>query len=746
MNSPAGSVHPTGSIFGVIIALCGAIAYGADAVAQTAPPQIATDSGQKLQEIVVSAEKRNESLQNAPIAVSAIDFDQLAHSSITDIQGLASTVPNFSFGNYQGGAQLSIRGIGFDSVNPGGEGRVALSEDGVYLAQPSAGLNSFFDVDRIEVLRGPQGTLYGRNATGGAVNIITNDPTDQLSGYARQTFGNYSDLISEGAIGGPIAQGWSARVAFQTSSHGGYGKNLATGGEVDNLDSRAARLKVRYEQENFNLMLSSDYFHENDYGGGFHLFGTAVPSVPFAGYVFGEQVAPLSNPWNVAENTDPGENRTYWGAGAIATLKLNDAMSVKSITGYRRADYQIYETNIVSTGNLSPGYIFYGSRTFSEELQLAYNTARLHAIAGLYYFHAHEHSGSGAGFNGLLFGLTDFLYQGYVGAGDGTTSAPAAFANVTYKVTPEFGITLGERVGWERHWVGDYTGVDLTRPYNINNAPLPQLITTQNAGVSNSYQTPKVGLNYQVTRDVLAYAIYARGYKSGGFDIGSVAPPYKPETLVDYEGGLKSEWLNHHLRANLAGFYYDYSNIQVSFNNGTVNEIENASTATLSGVEAELSALVTRDFRLDFDGGYVHSEYTKYNTENPADPAAGIQNLTGNELIQAPKWTARLTPQYIFQLPAGWEATLAATWRYSARVYFTAFDQDFNSAPPNSQFDASLDLLDGSNHWDILLWGKNIGNKTIPAFSVTGASFFGFPVMGFLQPPATYGVTISYTL
>ena len=286
-----------------------------------------------LEEVVVTAEKRTTNLQNTAMSVSAISGDELALRQIDDIESLALSAPNLNFGETTGNARIAIRGIGFDNISLGNEGRVAFHVDDVYLSRPAAALGSFFDLERVEVLRGPQGFLYGRNATAGAINLITGVPGDEFNGYATLTAGNYDRITLEGAVGGPLTDRVGARIAIRSTERDGWGDNLTNGREVDDEATRAVRGTLGFAPtDGLEIILRGDYFEQDDNAYSFRYLGLgSLPdaSVGWPGLVptglrAGGTVP--DDPRDSTADSGPDNVREFYGA----SLDLSWFLSVNS--------------------------------------------------------------------------------------------------------------------------------------------------------------------------------------------------------------------------------------------------------------------------------------------------------------------------------------------------------------------------------------------------------------------------------
>ena len=353
------------------------------------PPADKVPSGNELPDIIVTAQKRSENVQNTALAVTALTADDLEKSKLNSVESVFAAVPNVQFSRSTGNARIAIRGLGYDSVTVGGEARVAYHVDGVYMSRPTSVLGSFYDVSRVEVLRGPQGTLYGRNTTAGAINVITQDPTDKLSGYASLLVGNYDLIEGKGAISGPVSDTISARLAFDVISRGGYGKNNVTGQDVDNERTQAVRGKIKFEPSStFRAILSADYLHENDNAFGLHYMGDGgytAAGVPIVSVARRLGATPPANPRDIDINYGPYARRELWGGSLNLSWDIG-RWTITSLSAYRHTEYR----TISDLASLPGGVSIYNqterSRQFSEELRLSGKTDWADFTLGGFYF------------------------------------------------------------------------------------------------------------------------------------------------------------------------------------------------------------------------------------------------------------------------------------------------------------------------------------------------------------------------
>jgi iron complex outermembrane receptor protein len=269
------------------------------------------------------------------------------------------------------------------------------------------------------------------------------------------------------------------------------------------------------------------------------------------------------------------------------------------------------------------------------------------------------------------------------------------------------------------------------------------LIATQNDSITQNAVTPKFGLNYEITPGVRSYLTVSKGYKSGGFDNGAVAPPYGAETVWAYELGLKGQWFDRHLQSNLAAFFYDATNLQVSVIQNTAVFTKNAAEATAKGLEAEITAVLAKGLKADASIGYLISRYKTFTTADPQRPELGPLDLSGRYLPQAPTTNVQAGLQQTRDTAVG-AFTLRGEGYYVSKIYFTPFNVDVNSMGGHFKANAFLNYLSSNEHWSAQLYGRNLTDKKITAYSTPTSGFDGYPVVGYLEPPRTYGAQVGF--
>ncbi|KKC24172.1 TonB-dependent receptor [Sphingomonas sp. SRS2] len=748
-----------------LAALAAALSSAASAQADIAAQATTAVSAAEVAEIVVTAQKRSESLQKVPLAITAITASELERSGIRDLQGVAATVPGLNLGEQLGVAKITLRGIGLESLQPGAEGSIAFHVDGIFISRSVAALASFYDIQQVEVLRGPQGTLYGRNATGGSINITTRGPTEELSGYASLTAGNYNQIVAEGAVGGAIIPDvLSARVAFQTQDHDGYGKNVVTGNEIDDLNSRAIRGSLRFTpNDRLTVDLKADYYRRSDHSGGYHYLGggafsaPGVPITPFGLTLFGGQ-AP-SNRRDLANNVDPTNRVRFWGASGRISYELSDEIDLVSLTAYRKLKYQTLSDIDSTSAPIAPIYQAEQDRQFSQEFQITGNHDRLNWLVGLFYFNENDRGQLAIPFDNFAFfpPPTNYLTQGYWGGGFIKTKAMAVFGQATYKLSDVLRLTVGGRYSTEKKRALDQflfdvaTPFDASTPANLVLQPPAGTISQPGSERFNSF-TPRIALDYQVTPDVLLYASWSKGFKSGTYSLGTLSPPVNPEKVSAFEGGMKSTLFDRRVRLNLAGFYYKYSDLQVGKVEDQSTVLENAATATIYGLEAELQVRPVERVRIDANAAWLHARFDEYVSRDLARPFGDgttlingnpAFNLAGNTLSQSPNFTFFAGAQYTLPTGAG-DFTLRGEISYRDRSYLTAFNVPYLSQPSFAKLNAFLNWTSVGEKISGSLFVRNITNKTTVSSAYVSSGLFGFPINGYLEEPRTYGATIRY--
>jgi iron complex outermembrane recepter protein len=710
-----------------------------------------------IETVVVTAEKRSEDLQKVSIAVTAIEGTALDSLGITGFSDLGTHVPSLRFGNNPTGGEnaITLRGLGSQNVTSGGESPVAYSVDGVYQGRTTAVDPEFYDIDRIEILRGPQGTLYGRNSVGGSVNVITNHPTDTFEASADAMFGNYTDWTLRGYLNTPIASGdtkINARITGVWSDHDPYQENLSTvpghTNEADGQKFYMVRGQVEAEASSNLTFLLSGYTMRNDTPVATKLAWGEAPVANQARFV-GEVYDP--NP----RHTESGfpDTASYWNNGVSGTLTWNlNFATLTSISAYTDGHWRsTNDSDSVSLDLSHTDFWTMQSKQYSEEIRLAGNDAEnpLKWIVGFFYFDEKVHQD-------YLFtdtGLNAPFGTGFVFAngGDIDSKSWAPFGQIDYDLAKtSVGIpltfTAGLRYSNDSKHIADF--LDYAIPdYGFD------LFQSKDVSHSWSQLTGKVGLAYQANEDTMIYANVSRGYLAGGELMGNFPGIYNPETAMNYEGGLKTQFADNRVQVNLAAFYTRINDMQVFVQDIAGSRIDNAASAKVKGVEAEAVYLPTDELRFNLAVSLLDAKYGSYFTidnryAGPApgcDPVTRLCDFSGHRLVQTPNYTVDVGGQYVFDTSIG-TFTPRADIFFSGDLYFLSANtfRDRQNAYVLANLHLRWDAKDG--RWFADAFVDNLSDANIISGDGVQSNTIG---LGFgmdnytYMPPRTFGLRVG---
>ncbi|MEN2787317.1 TonB-dependent receptor [Sphingomonas qilianensis] len=721
-----------------LLASTSVYAQVAPATPAAAPPAansvVQNDDADQV-DIIVTAQKREQSLQDVSAAVTAISSDRLATAQVSTLQDLQNIIPSVNFGSDFNQAKIFIRGVGANTSTTGSSTGVAFHVDGAYVARAEAQLTSLFDLERVEVLRGPQGTLYGRNAVGGSINLITAKPTDDLSGYARATYGNYNAIIAEAAIGGAIIDGVRARVAVRSEDRDGFGRNPVTGRDVDDLNRRMIRGQLAFDLgPKVDLLLSGEYFRQNDSSGAIHYLRASFPGVA--------RLAPLgvggyaTRARDLASESQVGtDTKTYAFTGTL-TAALTDTLSVTNITNYRNFKSSLFQdldlsavisslaTNGQATTNQERRI---DSKQFSNELQFNYQSNIGSVVLGAYYFHERQRPIDNVGLaarNGQFSNIAVLqaagidLNEAYglCGYGPGTLTGGAIIAPKRVCTRSNLGTRAFALFGQANIKLGDLVGLDglslkLGGRYSNEKATSenPSIVITRNGlGPVLRYTaaqthrertfkdfTPEAGLEWKLNPDVLIYYTYSEGFKAGsGENASGSTTIVDPETIKNNEAGIKATVMRG-LTVNLSAYAYTLRNLQLNKTitggpTGYTTIFQNAASTKAKGLELEVFARPTRGVRLSGALSYTDAHFTDYLTLDPLNPAnVASAGAPGYNPITNPDPTA-------FGAPGGGNIQLSGNdVRNSPRLSWNVhgeFDLSDGNSFLNGQLTPSFDI------------------------------------------------------
>jgi iron complex outermembrane recepter protein len=702
-----------------------------------------------LKEVIVTAQKRSEPLQRVPISIAAVTSQEIEQRSMTDLQQVAQATPNVSF-YYQPqvgttAGLIYIRGIGQNDTITTDDPGVGVYVDGVYYGRMQGVNIDSLDVARIEILRGPQGTLYGKNTIGGAVNIVTNEPSlESYAGDARLTGGSYNRADATAWVSLPVVQDKLAvSLAAGSRNQSGYGTRLSDGQGMGNVKELDGRIDVRYKaSDTLELRLAADGTRINEDQADQKLLAVN-PASPLVGLLNLISNPPYDSRWLTNSDftsyaTGSNFNRAdIWGSSLTATWDAGP-VTVKSITAYRRNKTDAGTDPDGSPLTLIDQITPLDQSQFSEELQFSGLSLgqRLNWVGGLYYFHElATQDVRDAVFTALLappIGL-DASFNTNVGARNWSY---AAYGQGTYALTDKLHFTFGLRETYEEK----AGSVFRYAPFSGDATIIP---FTQHSRTWSSL-TPKAALDYQFTPTVMGYVSFATGFKSGGFNgeannaAGLV--PYGPEKAYTYETGLRSEWLGRRLLANATAYYTDYKGIQYTIGmaspNGQPNiVVGNAASARIDGGELELALVPIENLTLSASGGLTDAKYTSV--------ATGAQVTTSSPFLDTPKWTGRFSAQYAFDLTQNLQLMAHTDWVYRSLVYFALPITPYVIQGGYSTLDARLTLRSIQNDWSIAAFGTNLTDKRYVTTSTDYTAVLGFAT-AFFAPPREWGVTLEY--
>lgn len=722
-----------------LAALTATPAFAQDAPAASSDQDQATPDG----DIVVSARRRDEKLIDVPISVSVVTGDSLVQQGAPDITALQDKTPNLTLQIARGSNSTMIafsRGVGQQDPLWGFEPGVALYIDDVYVARPQNSILDIFDVERVEVLRGPQGTLYGRNTIGGAIKYVTKKLGHDFHADGRVSYGSYNQFDLVGTVTVPVTDSLSIGGSVARYTRDGYGKNLTTGADQYNKDVLAARVSAEYApSDNLFIRIAGDRtLDKSNPRHGTRLAGN--------GGVAAYQ--PTASVYDTRAGIGDDNRVMSQGLSATVQIGLSDALTFKSITAWRngKTDTLIDFDNTPDPTLDIPAY--YQDRQFTQELQLLYSGSRVQGVFGLYYLNS-----KAAGAFDTVVGLLNLTI---LTSGTVYTKSYAAFGDVSFDLTDQLKLSVGGRYTKDDKtgsvYRQNFTG--LRSPFFGNAAAVPGLLRTDYTNSRSFDQfTPRVSLSYEPRQDLNFYASWGKGFKSGGFDMrgDAILTPttvdgYKPEKIDTYEIGMKGAFLDRTLFVNLAGYYSNYRDQQVTIQapaagGGIASFVDNAGKAEIYGFELEARMVPSRHFTASLVFGYTHADYKEFFTyiaggTTPVD--VSDQRVFQN----TPKYTANASFTWSEDLAGG---TIAFTPAVSLRSdismfeYTSPLDQDGYAL-----VDASLNWTSGDGMFRLGVAARNLTDKRyrVGGYYFPGA-LYGNSIIGYYGPPRTVTGTIE---
>ncbi|CDO35227.1 TonB-dependent receptor [Novosphingobium sp. KN65.2] len=726
-----------------------ALAMPGVALAQNASDDAQNEAG--LGDIIVTANRTASDAQDTPIALNVYSGDALRDQGINSIRDLSAIDPSVNISNNAGAAYIAVRGIASTDTTEIGDPSVPIARDGFYTNRSFSINSSMYDIERIEVLKGPQGTLNGRNSTGGLVSIITKRPEFRNGGYSSVEVGNFGTF--NGEMGGNLAvtDSLAVRASGTFMHHDGYRDLDGPAREGDDEDFASGRIQALYQSGGLTAWASYQHDSRKVNGDASLAVPLGSPKPDFSDLAAFPNTAPIS--------TDVVGDRFRWELSYDADFGINFIYS----GGY---DKQSWRNVLDATGPVYPANRQFRQsekpETWNHEFRVSNDPAnRVFFQAGYFRFQETNTVDSGL-FNREMTGLFDPETGFLAGAPNADqsfrygikfdyrikTRSQAVFGQIDFDLTDQLELSVGGRYTWDKKTRVGQAVLNLPAlafPLCANDFPAdgscpPFLLTTPGNGkISDSQPTWHVGLNYHPTPDTLIYAKYDRGYKSGGFNSNgsSASVDYGPEQLDAFEFGTKNSLLGNTLQVNAAAFYFDYRGYQASQNSDALNGgagVFNVGSAKIYGVEGEVKALLGQNTRAGVNASWLHTKFGKNIIVNNGDDVPF--NIGGNELPNAPSFTATVSLDQDVPLSSG-KVTAHVDGKYSSDFYYSVFN--LPDVESSSYFIANASLGYASvNGWKIQAYVRNIFDKNI--LSYAAQNFVANNNTYQFQPPRTYGI------
>lgn len=740
------------SVIALAIALVPGVSWTevrAQASAVTPPGAEAAGSPRaawSVEDIIVTAQKRSQSVQDVPATVAAFSQATLENRQIQGLSDLTSRVPSLQVGYQFGSNTITLRGISSNLTGGLEDPSVAVHINGVYQARARTLHLALMDLERIEVLSGPQGTLYGRNATGGVINYILQRPTDVMEAEITANVGNYDSYGLRGYISGPISETVGFRIAGLWSNRDkGYLKNLYVGNAPSRLEEdhvAAIRGVLEFNPtETLNISLEGSYANERS---SFAL-SALTPSInptraaQLAGYqVIGKRRVTMS------DFPDTRVDSKQYAASATVNFEISDNVQLKSITAYQ--EYRNHQ-DIDYDASARPGQHVirapYRSKTYTQELNLLTSAfdGKLKSTFGIFYYDDRVRNGTDV--------IADFSRTpdnppttlGFVSTNALKAKSLALFTDHTLSITDRLRVLGGIRYN-----------VDKKNTFNTLNFGCAAPTGIRSRQKWDAW-TPRAGVQFDVTSKIMAYATYQKGFKVGGVSAGTCGDTYEPENISGFETGIKSEFADGRIRLNVAGYWYKYGNLQVqktlAFPAGST-QVLNAANSKIKGIEANLDATIVEGLRLDLAGMVQSAKYTDFENCNTAaffgscsatDPVKLTEQLKGNWLNRAAPYSVNLGLEYTVNLGDS-ELILRGESYWSGKVRLDPFNTPVATNGAYSIQNAYVTFKLADDRFRVRVFGKNLANhlyRSTAFFSGTNGQF-----LTIWSPPRTYGAEVTY--
>ena len=774
---------------------------------QAAVEEVKKTDNSEIETIMVTAQKRQESMQEVPLAITSINGDTLREDGVGDIGDLGDKTPGLVFSAYSNAQpEIAIRGIGTKEDGPAANDSTVISIDDVYIAARSAQVFDLFDLERVEVLRGPQGTLYGKNSIGGSINFVTSRPTDYLTGRVSATVGSYGKRDIGGLISGPITDKLNSKLSFSKRDSDGFYHNVLNNTDEGGIDTLALRWQsVWTPTDNIEATISADWSKDDNENPSRQPLGLASDTkngnAQLVSRAFGD---PNDDP-HISTSDEPGYfKRSIKGLSAKVDFTL-DELTLTSVTAWRESEFDwLFDLNGVpggpSSGSADPSAGFgsdasndveESTRQVTQEFRLSPSQlSDFDWIIGAFYSLetierdekvCFTNCGQGVIFTTPLNPQPGNIINGSDQTNDAT--AWAIYGQSKWKINDKLSLTTGLRYSSEEKDVVIAGSNAFGKvPFGIVVSPgygTPDWSVSDKSDWSNV--SGRFALDYKVSDEAMVYASASTGFKSGGYTGTASTPeraltPFDEEKAISYEIGVKSQWLDNSLRLNLSSFFTDYKDLQVTRfyrpvtnPSNTIGEFatENAAAASIRGLEAELLWLFADNWELGGNYAYLDAVFDEFtpNTQNLGVDSDGdgfadscgagttsgsvvngqqgcIPDYSGNQLRQAPRNSGSGYVKYIVDTDSG-TWSAKLTYRYQGKMYFDPDNNDLAVTHSYDVWDARLGWSSTDGEWDISLWGKNLTDEEYR----TQIFSTGGGTRAFFNPgnPSTYGLTVAYS-
>lgn len=708
-----------------LVAASGAAAQdaseGADSAAQAEPD-----------EIIVTAERRSTSVQDTPLALSVLDGEALRQGGNQGLTELAQKVPSLSFAQSFGIAQIFIRGVGNNFFSPGGDPGVATYADGVYLSDQEATAVAFLDLERIEVLRGPQGALYGRNATGGAVNLVSAAPTDSFEGRVGVQLGDFGRVQGDAVLSGPLGGGVTARASVQYRRLGGFTRNeLAdTAGareRGDGEDSLAGRLQLAVPVGAGRLLLTATGYTQNDAGPALKILADPFPHP--AELLFG--VRPSTDPRSF--KSQGAENRReVWSVTGRLEQPVGGAELVV-IADTRGSDRLITYDQDGTERSVSTTTLDTDSTQSSLEAYLQGTSGGLDWLAGATWLRFRQSRATlvdgvlPAAFLNPALPVTQPFPFAFAGGGTVTTEALAAYADGKLALSDTVALRLG----------GRYSDDD-KRAREFLTFLAPTITGQQRDGWGE--WSGKAGIDFTPTDDVLLYASVARGFKSGALNVGAFTPAVDPEINVTIEAGARLSgpgWT-----FNLTGYSSDYDDLQIVQVGPLSQILANAASAQIKGIELEASVKPAPGLTLGLSGSWMDAEFGSFIS---TDQRRGFQpfDVSGNRLPLTSRWQGTVSARYRADLAGGSQLDFNGAMQWRSEYFFTEFNTADARQGGFARFDLGAVWTSPDGGWAVNVFARNLTDRRVLSSLAVVSPLLGSVRVASLEPPRHFGIGIE---